>query len=229
MGALQVVIDYASTIDIDRRKVVGIQFTRNEVPRTSLTPTYQPWRFSVNVPSNGNYNQTRALVESMDLLDRNTPEVVTFSNRAGMEWIFRYQGAMDGTAISNLTVKSFDGNQLELENLPALGSSVVMFEPNDLIQIDGYPYPFTSTTQVTRGSGTEIIITTHRPNIISGSGYLGQGINVGNDCSFNLFCPNMPTYKLIAGGYERVNGVVVSRARIEFSDDFKLYEWVGGA
>lgn len=228
MGALQNIIDYSSAIDIDRRKVVGTQYTRNEVPRTSETPTFQPWRFTVSVPAFANYYQIRPVLESMDALDRNTPEVVTFSNRAGMEWIFRYQGSMSLTQIAGITVTSFDGNQLELGNLPAIASTRVLFEPNDLIQIGSYTYPFTSQTRVLRGSDPTVTVTTHRPNILTGT-VVGENITVGNDCEFNLFCPNMPTYKLIPGAAQVRNGLVVSNARIEFSDDFILYEWVGGA
>ena len=48
MAGLQTIIDNCNAIEIDRRKVVGIQFTRNEVARTSETPTYQPWRINLN-------------------------------------------------------------------------------------------------------------------------------------------------------------------------------------
>jgi hypothetical protein len=39
----------------------------------------------------------------------------------------------------------------------------------------------------------------------------------------------MPTYKLIPGGYQKTNGVLVGNALIEFSDAFELYEFVGTA
>ena len=58
---------------------------------------------------------------------------------------------------------------------------------------------------------------------------IGDGITVGNSCDFYMFCPNMPTYKLIPGGYMKANGVVQNNALIEFSDSFQLYEWVGTA
>jgi hypothetical protein len=97
-----------------------------------------------------------------------------------------------------------------------------------LIQIGNYTYPFTSTTRVLRGNASTVTITTNRPNIISGA-VIGAGITVGSDCEFNMFCPNMPTYKLIPGGYVSANGVTVNNALIEFSDEFTLYEWVGAA
>jgi len=227
MSGLQTIINNCNGITINRRKVVGIQYTRNESPRTSLTPTYNPWRFSVQMPGSLRYNEARSLMEAIDTLDRYTPQTITFGNVSCLNWIFRYQGAMTSGQINTITVQSFTGNQLILTGLPTVGSSTVLFEPNDLIQIGTNPYPFTSTTQILRGSGSTVTITTNRPNIISSS-VVGLGITVGNACQFRVFCPNMPTYSLSPGGYQKnSSGVVVGNALINFDSEFDLYEWVG--
>lgn len=228
MAGLQTIINKASNLTIDRRKVVGIQITRNEIPRTSLTPTKQPWRFKVSVPNSLRYYNNRDLLEALDTLDRYSPQTITFSNNSCISWIFRYQGALNNSEISGITVQSFTGNQLVLTGLPVVDASTIMFQPNDLIQLGSYTYPFTSTTQITRGAGSTVTITTNRPNIITSS-VVGVGLTVGSACTFNLFCPNMPTYKLIPGGYVRSGSTTLNNALIEFSDDFELYEWVGDA
>jgi len=228
MAGLQTIIDNCNGINIDRRKVVGIQYTRNEVPRTSLTPTTNPWRMNLTMPSSLRYNEARSLMEALDTLDRWQPEVITFGNNACLSWIFRYQGQLTTAQLNLITVSSFSGDQLVLGTLPVVPASRVLFEPNDLIQIGNYTYPFTSTTRVLRGSGSTVTVTTNRPNIIASS-VVGAGITVGNSCEFNMFCPNMPTYKLTPGGYQRSNGTVVGNALIEFSDEFQLYEYVSGA
>jgi hypothetical protein len=167
-------------------------------------------------------------VEQLDILDRITPQIITFSNRPGMEWVFKYQGAMTNTQINNVSVSTYVGDQLVLTGLPAVSSSTVLFAQNDLIQIGTHAFPFTSTTVVTRGSGPTVTVTTSRPNIISAN-ITGDGITVGNACEFYMFCPNMPTYKLIVGGYVG-NGITTkSNALIEFSDPFELFEFVGTA
>jgi hypothetical protein len=135
---------------------------------------------------------------------------------------------MNQTQINNLTVSSFVGNQLVLSGLPGIAANAVLFKPNDLIQIGAHTYPFTSTTQILRGSASTVTITTNRPNIITGS-VVGDGITVGNDCTFNMFCPNMPTYKLTPGGFVGSDTTTLNNALIEFNDDFELYEWVGTA
>lgn len=228
MAGLQTIINKASSLTIDRRKVVGIQITRNEIPRTSLTPTKQPWRMTLTMPSSLRYYDNRDLLEALDTLDRYQPELVTFSDNACLSWIFRYQGSLNATQLNNLRVDSFVGNQLVLTGLPIISNTRVMFEPNDLIQIGTHTFPFTSTTQVLRGTGSTITITTNRPNIISTS-VVNDALTVGNDCDFYMFCPNMPTYKLVPGGYVRVNGTTRNNALIEFNDDFTLYEWTGTA
>jgi hypothetical protein len=132
---------------------------------------------------------------------------------------------MSNTQINGITVQSFTGNQLTLTNLPVISSTRVLFEPNDLIQIGAFTFPFTSTTQITRGTGATVVVTTNRPNIMTSS-VVGNGITVGNACEFFMFCPNMPTYKLVPGGAVISNGTTINNALLEFSDSFNLYEWV---
>jgi hypothetical protein len=79
-----------------------------------------------------------------------------------------------------------------------------------------------------RGSGSTVVVTTSRPNILTGS-LAGEGIIVGNNCQFNMFCPNMPVYKLIPGGYVGNGTTTTNNALLEFSDSFELYEFVGTA
>ena len=231
MAGLQTIINKCNALNIDRRKVVGIQITRNEIARTSETPTFNPWRMTLSMPASLPYQSNRDLIEAIDTLDRNTPEVVTFSDNACLSWIFKYQGTMSTAQINAITVASpagFVGNVLTLTNLPAIASTRVLFQPNDLIQIGNNTYPFTSTTQVTRGVGATVQVITNRPNIITSS-VVGSGITVGNACQFKMFCPNMPTYTLVPGGYQQAGGITTNNALLSWSDDFNLYEWVATA
>ena len=136
---------------------------------------------------------------------------------------------MSAGEISNIVVDEFIGSTLTISGLPTVGATTVLFEPNDLIQIGNNTYPFTSTTQVLRGTDPTVTITTNRPNILTPD-VVSSGIIVGNDCSFKMFCPNMPIYKLYPGGAQySSSGTLVGNALIEFSDRFQLYEWVATA
>lgn len=223
--SIQTIINNCTGLAIDRRKMVGIQFTRSEIPRVSVTPTTNPWRFTLTMPSSLRYSDARSVIESLDTLDRVGSEVITFNNAPQMNWIFRYQGQALISQLANIRVVSFIGNQLILNALPIMGSTQTLFAPNDLIQIGNYPYPFTSTTTVQRGIGSSVIVTTNRPNILTND-VSGSAITVGAGCQFRVFSPNMPTYKLFPGGTQYLNGSVINNAYIEWSDDFQLYEYV---
>jgi hypothetical protein len=228
MAGLQTIIDNCNGIEMNRRQVVGTQYTRNEIPRVSQTPTKNPWKITIDMPNRFRYNQARALLEELDTLDTYTPQVVTFGNLTAMNWIFKYQGAMTSGQIAAVTVQTYVGQTLTLTGLPGIGSTEYLFKKNDLIQIATHPYPFTSTTDVLRGSGSTVVVTTSRPNIITGS-VVGSGIVVGATCQFNMFCPNMPVYKLTPGGYVGNGVTTTNNALIEWSDSFYLYEFVGDA
>jgi hypothetical protein len=232
MAGLQTIIDNCNGLTIDRRNVVGIQYTRNEIPRVSLTPTFNPWRFTLEMPNSLQYSRNRDVLEALDTLDRYTPETITFDNNPCIAWIFAYQGELDNSQIGNITVSSFTGDQLVLTNLPSISGNItantIVFKSNDLIQIGNNPFPFTSTTEVLRGSGSNITVTTSRPNILSGN-VVNDNITVGSACEFYMFCPNMPTYKLIPGGSIKNGSTIVNNALIEFNDSFLLFEWVATA
>jgi translation elongation factor P/translation initiation factor 5A len=217
MAGLQTIIDNAETIEFNRRKVVGIQYTRSEVILRNETVTKNPWRLTVTFPAYLPYATNRDLIEALDTLDRKSSETITMSN---MTWLLAYQGDMSSTQRNNLTVSDFTGNQLRIGNLPVVDNNFtankVMFKAGDYIQIAGKPYPFTVTSTVLRGTDSTITVTTHRPNLITGS-VTGLGFNVGNAVQFKMLCPNMPTYTVIPGRY------------IVFNDAFQLYEDVGAA
>ena len=229
MSGLQTIINNCQSLEIDRRKVIGSQITRNEVVRTSVTPTFQPWRFRVTMPSRFRYSEARALLESLDTLDRSVPQVVTFGDVDCLSWMFRYQGAANPAQLQEVTVQSFVGKSLTLTNLPAIPATAPLFRPNDLIQIGNKPHPFTSEQEVLRGTGTTVTVSTHRPNILTGN-IIGDTIRVGNSCEFNLLCLNMPTYRLNPGGFLKDRfGRTINNALIEFSDEFVLHEFVATA
>ena len=228
MSGLQTIIDSCNTIKFNRRNVVGTQYTRNEIPRVSQTPTKNPWKITVEMPNSYRYSDARALMEELDTLDTFTNQEVTFSNNPKLSWIFRYQGSMSTAQISGLTVVSYIGNQLVLTGLPSISATTALFKKNDLIQINTHPYPFTTQQDVLRGTSGTVTITTSRPNIITDS-VVGAGLTVGNSCIFNVFCPNMPVYKLIPGGWQIASGITTNNAYLEWSDNFYMYEWVGEA
>ena len=212
--SLQSIINICESIQVDRRKVVSVQFTRSEIARVDQTPTRNPWKFSLVIAALLPYETNRSLIEEIDRLDRTTPETVTFSN---FGWLFAYQGSMNQTQIDAIRVTSFSGTTLTLGTLPSISSSAYLFKKGDLIQIADYPYPFTVTSDVQRGSQATVAVPVHRGNFITAS-VANKAILVGSACQFRVFCPNMPTWRLVPGG---------KTALIEWTSDFQLVEYTG--
>ena len=217
--SLQTVINSADTLKINRRRMIGVQYSRNEIAYTSETPTRNPWQLSVKVSKLFRYEAARSLLETIDLLDRDVPDTVTFSDNTGLSYMFAYQGECTGLQLGDIQVSSFSGNQLVLKNLSGISVGKLIFAQGDFIQIAGYPYPFTAVYDVYRTSGATQTVTTHRPNFITAS-VVNLGLVVGNAVDFRMICPNMPTYTIRPGG---------STALVEFDSEFQLYEYTGGA
>lgn len=223
--SIQKIIDKSNQLTISRRRVIGVQYTRNEIIKTAQTPTINPWKFTVKAASFV-YSEVRDMLEELDRLDRNNYENVSFSNNQNMSWMFAYRGVMSAEEWIQITVTSFSGNQLVLGNLPALDPSAILFEPNDIIQVGAFC--FTSVSRVARGSSATVTVTTHRP-FFSNVSPVGGSIVVGNDVVFPVVCVNMPTYKLIPGAFrkDQVTGKITNNAIVEFESDFELVEYTG--
>lgn len=221
--SLQYIVDIANSISIDRKKVVGIQYTRSEVARTELTPTKNPWRFIVEVP-NMPYYIMRPILEQLNVIDRYQPELLSFNNNVNTKHIFRQQSNV--TFATPLQVVSYVGNQLTITNLPAVAVGTTILNAGDLLQINGFPYPFTVIGDVLMPAAANVTVTTHRPNIITNS-VVGLNITVGSSCQFNLFCPNMPSFKLTPGRKVLApNGSdFINASLVEFDGAFEMFEW----
>lgn len=216
--SLQTIVNNAETITFDRRRTVGIQTTRNSIVRISETPTRNPWRLNVRVSRLFRYEQARDMIETLDRLDRSTPETITFSNNPGLSWLCAYRGSLSTAQLNLLSVGSFQGNQLILNQNQALVAGTVAFRRGDFIQIADSPYPFTAVNDVVvPQTGLQLTVTTHRPNFISDS-IVGRSILVGNKVNFSVICMNMPVYRIQPGG---------STALVSFDEEFELHEFTG--
>jgi hypothetical protein len=223
--SLQKIINCSEAIVVDRRQMVGLQYTKNQMVRITESPSVNPWRFSVTVP-NMSYYTARGVLEDIDRQDKTVSETVNFGVGTTMNWMFRYQG--DLTAVERATVSfvSWVGNQMTVNVSGITGASKKVFAKGDMIQIIGYPHPITSHFDVTRGSATTVTFTVHRPNMLQATVPVGTKFNWGNDCLFKLICVNAPTYKFVPGATKYQNGTLVNNAMIEWSDAFSLYEYI---
>jgi len=226
--SLQTIINISNSIKIDRRRVIGIQTTRSQLMRIGETPTYNPWRFTVTVPD-GVYYDSRALIETLDNMDRAVSEVISFGAIASMAWLYRYQGDYTIAQLANVKVSTFVGNQLVLD-ISALTPRVVgtaIFKKGDLVSIIGYPYPFTFTADaITPSSGVNTVTCVmHRPRVIDpNTNITGLGFEIGPNAKFRVLCVKMPVYTLTPGAYRESGGVITNNAILSFDSEFALVE-----
>lgn len=220
--SLQSIWNYASKITINRRKTVGIQYTRSRIPLTDLSVNMNPWIFTLEFPTQP-WNQMRGLIESLDNLDTYQAANVVVGNNTKFAWLYRYQG--DGTSIpTGFQVDSFTGNTLNIKSISGFTSGQYIFRAGDLIQIDTKPYLYTIVYDVISSGLSTAVATTSRPNIGGSSANLS--INVGPNCVVSLFCPNMPTYTLEPGATRWLGNTRINNAMVTFDSEFQLYEWL---
>jgi hypothetical protein len=225
--SLQTIINHAESIQFDRRRVVGVQYTRSELPKITETVTKNPWKLNATISAAFPYSEARSLMESIDKSDRTTSETINF-NQTGLTWLCAYDHANQMTLgqVAALSISAASGKNITLTNLPstpAYPSSKYLFRAGDFIQIASLPHPFTVTADVLRGSSGTVVVPLHRPvdvilktsSATIANTVLNQGITVGSMVNFKVFCPNMPTYTVVAGKY------------IQFNSEFQLFEDLG--
>ena len=223
--SLQKIINCSEEITIDRRQMVGIQYTKNQLVRITESPSVNPWRISVKVP-NQSYYHMRDVIEDIDRLDKTVSEIVNFGAGTSMNWLFRYCGDLTTVEQNLITVISWVGNQMTINVNGITGATKKILAKGDLIQIVGFPHPVTSHFDVLRGTQNTVTFTVHRPNMLQTIVPAGTKFNWGNNCQFKMICTNSPTYKLLPGAAKYINGVLVNNAIVEWSDNFNLYEYI---
>jgi hypothetical protein len=229
--SLQRIINKAETISFNRRRPIGLQFSKSQIPYAVETVTRNPWQMTVKIAAPLVYDSddTRSILETLDKLDRANFESIYFSNNLNLSFMIKYRGELFGYQLNAIRVTSFVGNQLTL-SLPAdIPTNTIAFKAGDFLQIANHPHPFTvvgganaatvGNVVLTSGqvAARSVTITVHRGNFLTGT-LTNLALNFGSDCRFQMFCQNMPTYTIIKMGKE---------AYIQFDSEFQMYEWTG--
>jgi hypothetical protein len=162
----------------------------------------------------------------IDLNDRVGEYTISLNNNPGMNYITEYQGVLPTNALNDLTIQAATTSTLTITNLPAIGTptidplralttSSVLFQQGDLIQPANSRYPYTVVNTVIRGASTTTSVTLHRPIITSeGINLVGQGVKIGNSCSWRVIVSGLPSYQLIP------------MRQVQYTGDFELIEKV---
>jgi len=208
--SIQTIIDNATFITVDKRKVASQIITRSGRIKTAEVTNAVPYRFTVGMHEALLYSENRDLLEELDSLDVITEEEIDIgSTNTGLSYVTAYRG--DGYT-SSITVTSASASNIVLSTGSASGSGTFL-KKGDFIQLDtNYRYPYQVTADVA-WNGSSITVPIHR-NFIEQSGYTvsGKGILLGSDVTWRVKMVAKPNYSIVP--YNRIN----------FDSDFELVE-----
>lgn len=183
---------------VNNRRMVGQQVARSGYITVAQYLTAVPWVFTVQPHQYFYYPQVRAVIQTIDNLDRQLPETISFASE-NLSWFVK----MQGTA----TTATLNGTPTPNTQTLALTSNGT-FKAGDFIEVGGYVYKVTADSA---GSSVNI----HRPLI--GNPSSGATVLLGTAVSFNVVAETCPTYTLnpmTDGAYVQWDGAFVFREYI---------------
>lgn len=192
--SFQTIVDIQQSMTVNNRRTIGQQVTRGGQIRTAQYLTSVPWVFTITPHNYLYYPQVRDVIQTIDNLDRQTAANITF-NSTNLQWFTEYKGGLSTAQASALTLASVppaNSQTITVGNLPAVGSSTVVFAAGDFLQLGTYVYKVTQ--QVLRGGGSTVSVNLHRPVI--GTPSTGTLTAVGKDVYFSVYAEVCPTYTL---------------------------------
>ena len=199
--SIQSVIDNATGISISRKPIVAQTFSRNQQIRTAQRGP-RIWSFAVTIHNGLRYSENRGMLEEISRVDRLEESEISLANRPGMSYITQYQGQLTTGQLAGLQVSQWEAGSttLLLTNLPAVGSSTVMFRAGDLIQPADSRYPYTVAGDVVRGVDNSVAVVVHRGRL-SEVGYdpVGKTLNVGPAVTWRVIATQIPEWTIEAG------------------------------
>ena len=196
----QTIIDNATYVTIDTRKVTAQSISRSGQYKTSeRSPA--PFMITVGMHDGLKYSENRSVIQDIYTVGRTTESNISLNNNSGMNYLTNYQGDIETAQLNNITLNSVFGNEIYVDCSGATGSGN-LFEKGDYIQpkgnTDTYRYPYIVTSDVVFSTGSNITIPVHRPVLSqTGVALTSGGIKVGNDVRFHLKCMDLPSYSVV--------------------------------
>jgi len=175
--SFQTIFDIQQSMTVNNRRMVGQQVARSGYITVAQYLTAVPGVFTITPHAYLYYPQVRDVIQTIDNLDRQLPEYITFTG-ANLGWFTK----MRGTA----TTATLNGTPVANTQTLALTSNGT-FKAGDFIMVGGYTYKVTADS-----AGSSVGI--NRPLI--GSPASGATVLLGNNVSFNVVAESCPTYTL---------------------------------
>ena len=213
---IQTIIDNATYLTINKRKVAGSTVSRSGHLKTADRGV-NFYQFTVGMHPGLTYSTNRDVLEDLDTQDIVTEANVSLTNNTNQNYLTSYLGNISQSSLDNITMVGHNGANLYINCSSGVSGSGTMFKKGDYIQPEGntstYRYPYQVTSDVAFSTGANVTVPVHRGVITQdGVALTSGGIRVGNDVRFHLKATKMPTY------------TVVPHDRIEFTGDFEFME-----
>lgn len=192
--SFQTIFENQQSMTVNTRRTVGQQVSRSGQIRVAQYLTAVPWVFTVTPHNFLPYATSRNIIQTIDNLDRQLPETITFSS-SKLSWFTSYQGELtlaQADALTLAAVPVANSQTISVGNLPSVASTVAVFKAGDFLQLGDYTYKVTA--DVLRGVDTTVSVGLHRPVI--GTPSTGTLAGVGNACEFTVLAERCPTYTL---------------------------------
>ena len=218
--SIQTIIDNATFVEINKRKVAASSISRSGHIKTADRGV-GVYMFTVGMHPGLTYSTNRGLLESLDTMDVINEANVSLNNNTGMNYITAYQGDLTQANLDQIVCVSgtgTNGANIHIDTTGVSGSpSGTLFKAGDYIQPKGntstYRYPYQVTSDVAWSSSSNITVPVHRGVLTqSGTSIITGGIRVGNGVNFQVKALTMPIYS------------IVPHDRVQFSGDFELME-----
>lgn len=189
--SFQTIFEVQQSMTVNNRRTVGQQVSRSGQIRVAQYLTSVPWVFTVMPHSYLAYATSRSIIQTIDNLDRQLPETITF-NSDNLRWFTSYQGGASATPTTVVLAVAPPSNSqtIQLAGLPA--STGPIFRAGDFIMIGEYSYKITADVPYTGATAT---VSIHRP--IIGSFSPETPVACGNNCTFKVLAEKCPTYTLM--------------------------------
>jgi len=175
--SFQTIFEIQQSMTVNNRRMVGQQIARSGYITVAQYLTAVPWVFTVQPHQYLYYPQVRDVIQTIDNLDRQLPEAISFAS-SNLSWFVK----MQGTA----TAATLNGTPTPNTQTLALTSNGT-YKAGDFIEVGGYVYKITADSA---GSSVNI----HRPLI--GNPASGATVLMGTEVSFNVVAEACPTYTL---------------------------------
>ena len=175
--SFQTILEIQQSMTVQNRRTVGQQVSRSGQMQIAQYLTSVPWVFTVTPHNYLYYPQVRDIIQTIDNLDRQLPQTVSFTS-SNLSWFT----VMRGTATA-ATLNGTPAANTQTLNLTSNGT----FKAGDFIMVSGYTYKVTADS-----AGSVVYI--HRPLI--GVPSSGTTVYMGNNCTFTVVAEACPTYTL---------------------------------